>query len=192
MLLRCVTCPTSTLLEAAYRVLRYLRTNTHLGIGYTLTAAPLAGMSDSDWSVGRSTTGWAFLYGNAALSWSSTEQPSIALSTCEAEIMAASHASDEAVLLDDQLRAFGRHSIGPISLSVDNMSARDLTYNPEHHDKTKHIAPAHFRIRSLVEAHRLTVPYVRTEDNYSDFFTKALKTATFMKFRSVLMNTFTP
>jgi hypothetical protein len=149
MLQRCVSCPTHHLLDAAYRVLRYLRTETGLGIHYTLSATPLAGMSDSDWSIGRSTTGWAFLYGNAALSWRSVEQPSIALYTCEAEIMAASAASDEAILIDDRLRAFGRQSIGPISLSVDNMSARDLTYNPEHHDKTKHISAVHLRIRSL-------------------------------------------
>jgi hypothetical protein len=188
VLRRCSLSPTLPLLDDAFRALRYLRSEPELGITYTRSSASLAGMSDSDWSTGRSTTGWAFLYGNAAISWSSAEQPTIALSTCEAEVMAASSASDEAIRLDDRLRAFGLHSPGPISLSVDNMAARDLTYNPEHHDKTKHLSDFHLRIRLLVEAHRLTVPYVRTEDNYSDFFTKALKSATFMKFRSILMN----
>ena len=46
----------------------------------------LYGMSDSDWATRHSTTGWVFIMNQAALSWGSKKQPSVALSSCEAEI----------------------------------------------------------------------------------------------------------
>ena len=192
MLQRCLLCPTTLLLDDAYRVLRYLHRHDTVGITYSRSRSPLAGMSDSDWAIRRSTTGWSFILGKAVISWDSSEQSTIALSSCEAEIIAASSAADEAIILDDTLRQYGISSSSPISLSVDNKAARDLTYNPEHHDKTKHIDRHHFRIRQLVESHRLTVPYVSTADNYSDFFTKALPNKLFYKLRSIVMNIPTP
>ncbi len=192
MLERCFHCPSPALRDDAYRVLRYLQHDINSGLTYSRSSAPLAGMSDSDWSVGCSTTGWAFLYANASVMWGTFEQPSIALSTCEAELMAVSAAGDMAVLLSDRLGALGRCSAAPVSPSMDNKAARDLAYNPEHHDKSKHISAFHFRIRLHVEAHRLTIPFVNTEDNYSDFVTKALKPPLFKRFRSVIINIRTP
>ena len=60
---------------------------------------------------------------------------------------------------------------GPTVLSTDNKAARDLSYNPEHHDRSKHIARRHFFIRDMVEAQEVVVPLVSTDDNDADFFT---------------------
>ena len=76
--------------------------------------------------------------------------------------MALSSAGDAAVLLGKRLQAVGRRSPSPIPLSVDNKAARDLAYNPEHHDKSKHVMAHHFRIRLNVESHRIIVPFVST------------------------------
>ena len=76
----------------------------------------------------------------------------------------------------------------PVSLAVDNTAARDLAYNPQHHDRTKHIARRHFFIRELVEEGRLVVPFVRTSDNLADFFTKPLAPDLFEYFRGEIMN----
>ena len=46
-------------------------------------------MADADWAVKHSTSGHLFTMAKAAISWGSKKQPSIALSSCEAEIMAA-------------------------------------------------------------------------------------------------------
>ena len=62
----------------------------------------------------------------------------------------------------------------PTVLSTDNKAARDLSYNPEHHDRSKHIARRHFFIRDMVEEQEIVVPLVGTEDNDADFFTKPL------------------
>ena len=73
-------------------------------------------------------------------------------------------------------------------MAVDNTGARDLAYNPEHHARTKHIDRRHFYVRELVEDMRITVPFVPSEENYADFFTKALKPAQFFPMRDRIMN----
>ena len=60
----------------------------------------------------------------------------------------------------------------PMELFMDNRSGIDVAYNPEHHTKMKHVARRHFYVRDMVEARELVVPFVRTDDNPADFFTK--------------------
>eukprot|EP00965_Chrysotila_dentata_P143374 4737374-Pleurochrysis_carterae.AAC.1 len=69
----------------------------HVGLRYELCPHNVRGHFDSDWAVRHSTTGWVFTYGKAAISWSSKKQARVALSSCEAEIVAASEAAKEAV-----------------------------------------------------------------------------------------------
>ena len=52
-----------------------------------------------------------------------------------------------------------------VLLGMDNKSAIDLSYNPEHHARTKHIDRRHYFIRECVEEGRLRVPFVATADN---------------------------
>ena len=61
------------------------------------------------------------------------------------------------------------------SLATDSQSARDVSYNPEHHDRMKHAQRRHFFIRDMVESFEIEVPFVRTADNIADFFTKPMK-----------------
>eukprot|EP00965_Chrysotila_dentata_P125579 4151960-Pleurochrysis_carterae.AAC.1 len=48
----------------------------------------LVAYSDSDWAVSHSTTGYCVFYGGAVVSYGSKRQHCIALSSCEAEIVA--------------------------------------------------------------------------------------------------------
>ena len=84
----------------------------------------------------------------------------MAFSSCEAEIMAASEAAKEAVYLREFLNELGFGGKKPMKLYSDNQGAIDLAYNPEHHQKTKHIDRRHFYVRELVERGQLEVPYV--------------------------------
>ena len=68
------------------------------------------------------------------------------------------------------------------------MSARDIAYNPESHQWTKHIERRHFFVRDMVEKMEIRVPLVRSEDNWSDFFTKPLPEKQFIALRALLMN----
>eukprot|EP00966_Prymnesium_polylepis_P256319 5921212-Prymnesium_polylepis.1 len=102
--------------------------------------------------------------------------------------MAASEAAKEAIYLDAFLGEMGVGSGDPIVMGMDNKAGIDLAYNPEHHQKTKHIERRHFYLRELVEDLRITVPFVATADNHADFFTKALKPNHFRAMRNVIMN----
>ena len=68
------------------------------------------------------------------------------------------------------------------------MAARDLAYNPEHHEKSKHIERRHFYVRELVENEELVVPFVSTTANMADFFTKPLAGEAFFRLRNTIMN----
>ena len=102
--------------------------------------------------------------------------------------MAASEATKEAIYLRHFLEELDEGTVDALSLSVDNKAAIDLAYNPEHHQKTKHIERRHFYVREVVESGKLVVPFVASADNLADFFTKALDGAKFFSMRDVIMN----
>ena len=187
MLCRCMSRPTPELFECARRVLGYLEKTEDVGLVYSKDAVPLHGMSDSDWAVKHSTTGWVFMFNGAAISWNSSKQPCVALSSCEAEIIAASDAAKEGKFWGSFLEETGFPLTEPLEIAVDNTAARDLAYNPEHHKRTKHIDRRHFFIRELVENHVVRVPHVRTEDNLADLFTKPLEPRRFVRLRDEIM-----
>ena len=135
-----------------------------------------------------STSGWQFSYSQAVISWGSKKQVSVALSSCEAEIMAASEAAKEALFLSRFLDELGHGSSEPIEMGMDNQAAIAISYNPELHARTKHIDRRHFFIRECVENMQLRVPYVNTIDNLADFFTKPLAKNDFFRMRDALMN----
>ena len=185
---RAMSKPTPDLEESALRVIRYLYRTRTLGLRYEADARPLHGYSDSDWAVQHSTSGWVFVLNQAAVSWGSKKQKSVALSSCEAEIVAASEASKEAVHLRGLAQELGYCIDGATDLHMDNRSAIDVAYNPEHHTQMKHVDRRHFYVRELVEEHILRCPFVSTHDNLADFFTKALPSQTFFPLRDAIMN----
>jgi hypothetical protein len=124
------------------------------------------------------------------VTWGSKKQQSIALSSCEAEIMAMSEACKDSLYLDTFLGELDLKVDGdaPPVLYGDNRGANDLAYNPEHHQRTKHIDRRHFWVRELVENMRISVAYVNTVDNLADFLTKPLPSKTFFAMRDKIMN----
>ena len=103
----------------------------------------------------------------------------MALSSCEAEIIALSEAAKDMVYLRKFVSGMtGKQPGGPSVLRTDNKAARDLSYNPEMHNRTKH-----------VESFELNVPLISTLNNYADFFTKTLKPGSFSSMRNTIMNT---
>merc|ERR1712070_375719 len=76
----------------------------------------------------------------------------------------------------------------PIHLSLDNQAAIYSSYNPENHQRTRHIDRKHYFIRKLVELGRIVVPFVRSDQNLADFFTKPLRPARFFSLRDKIMN----
>ena len=188
-LCRCLQRPTPELLRETEHVLSYLARNASVGLTYTREEMRLDGYADASWETQFSTSGWVVLWQSAALTWGSRKQKSIALSTCEAEIIALSEAAKDVVYLRKLVSGLGEAEPSPSTLRTDSQSARDVSYNPEHHDRMKHVQRRHFYVRDMVETFELEVPFVRTADNIADFFTKPMKTASqFNAMRKLIMN----
>eukprot|EP00965_Chrysotila_dentata_P164434 5429220-Pleurochrysis_carterae.AAC.1 len=167
----------------------YLYLHRTVGLRYVmLQHDDMHGFADSDWATRHSTSGYVFIYGQAAISWASKKQPTVALSSCEAEIVAASEAAKEAIYLRSLFAELGVPTHQPTALHMDNMSAIDLAYNPEHHARTKHIDRRHFFVRERVESLEITVPFVQSAANMADFFTKPLPPKSFFPLRDRVMN----
>ena len=87
---------------AAKHVLRYLKGTIDYGLNYEKRdGIEFTSHSDFDWEGSvvdrKSTSGCCFSLGLAVVSWFSRKQKSVALSSVEAEYMAASLASCEAI-----------------------------------------------------------------------------------------------
>ena len=102
--------------------------------------------------------------------------------------MALSEAAKEAVHLGRYTQELGYSDGKPILLRTDNTGAHALSYNPETHERVKHIERRHFWVRELVEDFNVTVRFVATADNLADFFTKALAPSQFFAMRDQIMN----
>ena len=125
----------------------------------------------------------------AAIDWGSKKQTSVALSSCEAEVIALSEAAKDMVYFCKLLRRLSKLFVpGPTPLSSDNLAARDLSYNPEHHDRTKHVECRNFYTRDMVERFELVVPYVSTNDNPVDFLTKPMNAKHIFRLCKLMIN----
>jgi len=158
-------------------ILRYLRgtSNKHLCFGGSNTV--LAGYVDSDLAgdidTRRSTTGYVFTVGGTAVSWISRLQKVVALSTTEAEYVAATEASKEMIWLQSFMNELGTQQVNN-SLFTDSQSAIHLAKNSALHSKTKHIQLRYHFIRSVLDDGQLQLAKIHTDDNPADMFTKAV------------------
>ena len=92
-----------------------------------------------------------FLLSGGAISWSSKRQPTVALSSTEAEYMAATSASKEGLWLKRFVSELGWEQ-KKVEILCDNQSALKLMKNPTYHARTKHISVQYHFVRELIEA----------------------------------------
>lgn len=123
---------------------------------------------------GKSTGGYVSCVGGGAVNWSSKLQPTVSLSTTEAEYIAAVEAGKEVMWMRNILQEFGYPVKKPSSLLIDNLSAISVAKNPEHHGRMKHLDLKHYWLRDAVEAGHMTPVHVPTQEMAADVLTKAL------------------
>lgn len=130
------------------RIFRYLRGTSKFGILYKRNKEHLKVFSDADFAgdrkTRRSTSGIVALFADAAVSWSSQLQKTVALSTTEAEIVAASEGTKELIWLTRPLKEMNVKIREPPLLLVDSASGVKLSRNPEYHKRSKHVEVRHF------------------------------------------------
>ena len=160
----------------------FLRGPSASGLLYISTADELRAYSDADFAgdvdTRRSTNGFVTLINGTAVSWTSQLQKYVALSTTEAEFVAASEGAKELVWLTRLLSEIGKRDETP-TLFVDNASAIKLVKNPEFHKRSKHIAVRYYFVRELYQKGDIDLDFVRSEDQLKDMFSKALNSVKF-------------
>jgi hypothetical protein len=72
------------------------------------------------------------------VSWASKKQNFVALSTAEAEYIAAGHCCAHLLWMRQTLRDYG-YKLSKVPLLCDNESAIRMADNPVEHSRTKHI-----------------------------------------------------
>lgn len=173
-------------LTAAKRVLKYLKGTMDKGIIYQGgttdrigNSTSLMGYSDSDWAsdtdTRRSTTGYVFTFNNGVISWGSKLQPTVALSSSEAEYMALASATQEAIHLRQLLVDLNHIVIDrPTIIFEDNIGCIALSNNPVFHKRTKHIDIKYHFVREKVEDGVIEIRYLPTNQQLADILTKPL------------------
>ena len=86
--------------QGIMRVLKYLRFTRDYGLYYTRYLAVLEGNNDANWisnvKDSKSQSGYVFTFGRATISWKSSIQMIIAISTMESEFIALEKCREEA------------------------------------------------------------------------------------------------
>ncbi|KAD4585942.1 hypothetical protein E3N88_23543 [Mikania micrantha] len=119
----------------------------------------------------KSTSGYVFTLGGAAIAWKPSKQTLIARSTMESEFIALDKAGEEA----EWLRQFVEDVPGwpkpmsAICIHCACQSAIGRAQSAMYNGKSWHIRRRHNTIRQL-----LSIDYVRSKDNIADPFTKGL------------------
>ena len=120
------------------------------------------------------------------MSWSSKKQPTVSLSSTEAEYKALCNATCETVWLQRILEDIGNKQLKPTVLQCDNQSSIKLAHNPIYHARTKHIEIQHHFVREKILEKEIDLIYCKTIDNVADIFTKALGKMSFEECRKQL------
>ena len=166
-------------MEAANRVLRYLKTTTGQGILLPKTGdIKLVAYSDSDW-LGcpfsrRSRTGYVLLLGGAPISWKLKKQSVVSRSSAEAEYRAMATSVSEIIWVRWLLEELDATMIGPTPLLCDNQVAKHIANNPVFHEWMKHVEMDCYFVRERVERKEIEPIHINSKQQVADLLKKPL------------------
>jgi len=183
--------PSQEHLNKALYICRYLVGTRNYALTYDGTnGSGLEAFTDSDWASDgddrKSISGYFFKLANGAVSWTSHTQKSVALSSTEAEYMALSDCSCQAMAFRNMLMEMGYKDIGAIPNAGDNQGSIFIASNAFSDRRTKHIDIRYHYIRGRVEDNKVELFFIPGTDNPADMFTKNLAPLLFTKFRQSL------
>jgi hypothetical protein len=182
--------PKEVHLRAVKRIMRYLVYTPKFGLWYPKGSTfDLIGYSDAEY-VGckidrKSILGACQFMGRSLVSLASKKQNLVALSTAEAEYIAAGHCCAQLLWMRQTLSDYG-YKLSKVSLLCDNESAIHMADNPVEHSRTKRIDIRYHLLRDDQQKGDIKIAYVNTHNQLADIFTKPLDEKTFSKLRNEL------
>ena len=166
--------------RAVKRILRYLKGTIDYSLCYQGKELRLVGYLDADWARDlderKSTSRYKFLLNNGVITWRSKKQTCIALSTMEAEFVACSTATQEAMWLRRFLQSLGivKGSSEPTIVYSNNKAAIAYVKDPNYHGRTKHIDSKNNFIRDITARNEVFIRYIPTREMVADPFIKPI------------------
>ncbi|CAI7766145.1 unnamed protein product, partial [Closterium sp. NIES-54] len=164
------------------RALHYFVSTPMIGLTYyknATTPTELVGYVDADHAGDadnrRSRTGYIYrLEPIGPISWQSSKQELIALSSAEAEYIALCSATKEGLYLCKLLEEAKLAELPNFTLFCDNQSAIRVANKSGFANRTKHIALRYFFVKDEIEKGRLELSYCPTSEMAADYLTKKL------------------
>jgi transposase InsO family protein len=172
--------PGLTHYTAAMQVLRFLHGTMYRGLNFKKQDIyTLKTFIDADWAncpdTRRSHTGFLVLRDSHLISWKSTKQATVSLSSTEAEYKALADACKDIVWIRNlSSEILTDSNTDPAITYVDNRGAIDLALSQisQNGFRTKHMDLRLHFIRDLIAQNLVKITYVASNRNIADFLTK--------------------
>uniref|UniRef100_A0A2N9HLM6 Integrase catalytic domain-containing protein n=1 Tax=Fagus sylvatica TaxID=28930 RepID=A0A2N9HLM6_FAGSY len=163
--------------EAVKWIFRYLRGSSKSCLSFGSSKPVLEGYTDADMAGDldgrKSTSGFLFTFAGGAVSWQSKLQKCVALSTTEAEYIAATEAGKEMLWMKRFLQDLGLKQDEYV-VHCDSQSALDLSKNSMYHSRTKHIDVRYHWLRLIVDQQLMQLRKIHTDKNLANMLTKVV------------------
>ena len=151
----------------------------------------ITGWCDADWagdkSDRKSTSGNCVFINNNLVSWQTKKQPTVALSSAEAELMSLVEVTKEILFFNYLLTQLKYNIIYPININVDNQSAIKIAQNDVFRDRSKHMDTKHHFIQDYIHDKIISLTWVESKNQIADIFTKSLSSDLFSSHRNKLV-----
>jgi len=172
--------PTKLHLQAAKRILRYLKGTFDYGIMYKkVSSNDMVAYTDSDYAGDlddrKSTYSYVFLLSSGVVSWLSKKQPIVTLSTTEAEFVAAARCASQVVWMRRVSEQLGHVQKKRTIVMCDNNSTIKLSKNHVMHGRSKHIDVRFHFLREFANNGIIKLLHCGLEEQTADMMTKPLK-----------------
>ena len=199
MVSRHMHAPNHTHMIAAKRILKYLSGTQDLCLKYDYDdndiknkKVSIEAYCDADWGGDtddrKSTTGYCVFINKKLISWHTHKQPTVALSSAEAELMSGTDVVKEIMWLRMMLTELNYEVDQPIIIMIDNQSAIKIAENDVEHTRSKHIDIKYNFIRNEIRDKNIELRWISTRDQIADIFTKSLVKEIFEKLRDQLIS----
>ena len=191
---RFASMPTTAAWKQAKRIAQYAFNTRHKGVMFRKCTSEadlfrIRAFADSSFldclDTGRSTGGYCIFWNGCLLSFESKRLPLVTLSTAESEYVEAARCAAEVTYIKELLNDFDI-TVGCVPIMEDNEACVQISKNPVHHQRTKHVAKFYHFVRDQCLSGDIELAGIGTDYQVADIFTKPLAHAKFRAFREVL------
>lgn len=131
----------------------------------------------------RSTSGYINMLCGSVISWFSKIQPTVALSTLEAEYMAMSSGCQDVIWARQLLNGIKEHQDSATIIYGDNQGCLAMATSSKLSNQVKHIDIRHHFLREKIESKVIAVKYCSTKVMLADILTKSVSRDQFVVLR---------